>query len=95
MKNNFISKTGLMLKKNSSAILLGMGIASFFSAIITTATQTQKAVKLIEQKEEEKGEKLTKKEVVKHTWKLYLIPIILASVGTGTVIGSKYIDGIC
>lgn len=93
MKNNLISKTGLMLKKNSSAILLGMGIASFFSAIITTATQTQKAVKLIEQKEEEKGEKLTKKEVVKHTWKLYLIPIILASVGTGTIIGSKYIDG--
>lgn len=70
-----------ILDKHSSAILTGISIAGVVATSILSVKGTPKAVKLIEEAEKEKNDKLTKLEVVQTAWKPY-IPAIISGFST-------------
>ncbi len=70
-------RTGV--NKHSPTILMAIGIGSAISATVLAVKATPKALQKIEEAKEEKGEELTKVEVVKAAWK----PYIPAAVSTG------------
>ena len=75
--------------KKLPEILAGTGIACFITSTIAAVAVTPKAVKEIEKKKDIlQVEKLSPKETVKTTWRLYL-PSVLGTIGgTGFIIGS-------
>lgn len=80
---------GKGLNKHKPAILIGMGIAAGATSTILAVKATPDAMESIKIAEEEKGEKLTKMEVVKVTWKHY-IPAITTGITAGVcVIGAN------
>jgi len=81
--NEFRKSVVDVAKRNSSELLLAVEIASGVSAIIFTAIGTVKAVKKVEQKKEELGRDLTKKEIAKEVWPCY-IPVVVSEVAQVT-----------
>lgn len=80
---------GTGINKHKPAILTGMGIAAGVTSTVLAVKATPDAMESIKMAEEEKGEKLTKMEVVKATWKHY-IPAITTGVTAGVcVIGAN------
>lgn len=75
------------LRKNLPAIATAIGIGGFISAGIHAVYVTPKACKLIEQKKEELGRSLTKKEVVEHAWRLYIPSVAIAITSSACIIG--------
>lgn len=77
----FCSKSHLFLKRNSATILTCVGAVGVVATAVTAVKATPKAVRLIEEAEEEKGGELTKLEIVKAAGPVY-IPSILLGVST-------------
>lgn len=78
---------GTGINKHKPAILTGMGIAAGVTSTVLAVKATPDAIESIKMAEEEKGEKLTKMEVVKATWKHY-IPAITTGVTAGVCVVS-------
>lgn len=81
------------LAKNGPTIVLGLGIASMFIGAVLAVYETPKALKDIEdlkeeRKDEEDPEPVTKKDIVKATWKRYVFPLTTEAVGMGLIIQS-------
>lgn len=68
-------------KKNGSTILTCAGAVGVVGTTVLAVKATPKAVELIKMAEEEKGEKLTKTEVIKMAGPAY-IPTVLVGAGT-------------
>ena len=77
-----LHKTKLFFKRNSSTILTCVGAAGVVATTVLAVNATPKAMKLLKKAEEEKQEKLTKKETVMVAAPVY-IPTVL--VGTATI----------
>lgn len=75
--------SSLFIKRNSPTILTCIGASGVVATAILTAKATVKAIDIVKDAEKEKEEKLTKKEIIKETWKAY-IPAV--AVGTGTIL---------
>ena len=73
--------TKVFVKRNSSAILCCAAAAGVVATTVVAVKSTPKAMKLIQEREEEKGEKLTKLEVIKVAGPTY-VPSILLGVST-------------
>lgn len=92
MRNQFVKNLGKIISKNSSVILMGFSLASMAGAVIFAIKDTPKALKLIDEKEEELGvEKLPPKEVIKTTWKVYLPTAASMVISAACAIGSNSI----
>lgn len=65
------------VKKNSAFILTCAGAAGLVATSVMTAKATVKAVRILNEKECEKGGELTKKEVMKATFTTYIPPVIM------------------
>ena len=79
--------------KHSPEILIGIGVTSLVTATVTAVKATPKALNLIEETKREKkhnGEEptLTKREVIKKTWKCYIPSAISVVAGTACIIGA-------
>lgn len=75
--------------KNQSKILTGVGLSGMIFSTYKAITATPKALDLIKAAEKEKGDKLTKTEIVKTVWKPYL-PVVLAELGgAACIIGAQ------
>lgn len=68
-------------KKNGSTILTCAGAVGVVGTTVLAVKATPKALDLIKMAEEEKGEKLTKTEIIKQAGPAY-IPTVLVGVGT-------------
>ncbi len=79
-----------LIKKNSSTILTVLGIAGVIGTTIMTAKATPKAMLLIEEAEKEKGEELSKWELVKTAGPVY-IPTVLMGAATITCVFGVHI----
>lgn len=80
------------LKRNSSTILTCVGAAGVVVTTIMAVKATPKALSLLEDAKEEKGEELTKLEVVKTTAVVY-IPTVISGVATiACIFGSNIIS---
>lgn len=78
------------LRRNSSTILTCVGAFGVVATAVMAVKATPKALTLIDEAEEKKGEKLTKLEVVKVTGKVY-IPTAITGVATIACIFSSNI----
>lgn len=82
------SSAGSWAKENSPHILTAIGLTGMVGAIITAVKATPKAKELIAAAEEEKGEKLKPVEVVKTTWKCYILPGGCFVAGAACIVGA-------
>ena len=82
----------LYLKRNSSTILSIAGAIGIVVTATSVATATTKAVKLLEEATADKGEKLTKTEVVLTTAKVYIPPIIIGASTIACVLGANVLN---
>lgn len=74
-----ISKSGRFVKQNSPTILTIIGAAGVIGSVISAVKATPKAFKLIDEAKEEKGEELTKLEVVKTTAVCYIPTAVICA----------------
>ena len=66
------------VQESSPEILAGLGVVGFIAAVVCTAKAVHEADKDIEEKKEElEVEELPAKEVVKTTWKRFIVPTVL------------------
>jgi hypothetical protein len=79
--NKLLHQTGRYLKRNGSTILTCIGSVGVVATTVMAVKATPKALKLIEEAKEEKGEDLTKLEVVKVAGPVY-IPTVITGVST-------------
>lgn len=75
-----LHKSKLYLKRNASTILTCVSAAGVVSTTYLAVKATPKAIKILEQAEQKKGERLTNSEVV-----VSVVPIYLPSIISGTV----------
>lgn len=80
------------VSKNAPQILAGIGLACGLGATATAIRGTINAVDIVKKKEEEKGEKLTKKEIVKSVWMEYIPTVALSGASVACVVGSVNIS---
>lgn len=76
-----MDKVKLFVKKNAPTILSGLAGAGVVATTVLAVKATPKALALLEEAEEQKGEELTKTEIITVAGKVY-IPTILVGVGT-------------
>lgn len=79
--NKLANQSKLFLSRNASTILTILGGVGVIGTAVLAATATPKALVLVEEAKEEKGEELTKWEVVKAAAPVY-IPAVAAGAGT-------------
>lgn len=79
--NGLLYKSRVFMKRNSSTILTCIGAAGVVTTSVMAVKATPKAMTLIEEAKEEKGEDLTKMEIVRVAYPVY-IPSVLVGVST-------------
>ena len=79
--NNLLHSTGVFLKRNAPTILTSIGGVGVIATSIMAVKATPKAIRLIEEAKEEKGENLTKAEVIRVAGPVY-IPSVITGVAT-------------
>jgi hypothetical protein len=87
-----MEKAGKYISKNSATILTGLGIAGFVATAVYAVEATPDAVEAIEAAEEDKGEALTKPEVVKAAYRSYIPAVAMGTVSTACIVGAHRID---
>lgn len=80
------------LSKKSPEILIGFGVAGMITTTILAVKATPKAIRLIEEAEEEKEDDLTKTEVIKAAWKPYVPAVVTGIVSISCIIGSNSVN---
>lgn len=90
--NNLLRKSKMFCKRNSSTFLTVVGAVGVIATSVMAVKATPKALLLINEEKNTKGGDLTKLEVIKATWPVY-IPAAVTGVATITCIfGSNIID---
>ena len=79
--NGLLRQSQLFIKRHGATILTCMGGAGVIATSIMAVKATPKALRLMEEAEREKGDKLTKLEVVKTTGRVY-VPSAITAIGT-------------
>ena len=85
-----VAKTSIT--KHSPEILTGIGIAGMITTTVLAVKATPKAIRLIEEAKEEKGEDLTKAETVKSCWKAYIPAAATCIASTACLIGASSVS---
>lgn len=87
-----LSKSGLFLRRNASTILTIGGAAGVVATSITAVKATPKALRLVEEAREEKGEELTKFEKVKVAGPAYIPSILLGASTIACIFGANILN---
>lgn len=86
------SKAGLYLKQNASTILTCVGAAGVVGTTVTAVKATPKAIRLLEEAKDEKGEDLTKLEVVKVAGPAYIPSVLLGASTIACIFGANTLN---
>lgn len=89
---NLLTVSKRFVKKNSSTILTCVGAVGVVGTAVMAVKATPKAMELIEQAEEEKGEELTKWEVVQVAGPTYIPSILLGTVTITSIFGANLLS---
>ena len=89
---NLLSRSRLFLNRNASAILTCLGGAGVVATSVMAVKATPKALKLLEQAEEEKGEKLTKTEAVLAAGPVYIPAIVTGATTIACIFGANVLN---
>lgn len=82
----------IFLKKHSSTILTCLGAVGVVATAVTAVKETPKAIKLLEEAEQDKGEELTKIEKAKTVASVYIPSVIIGAATISCIFGSNYIN---
>lgn len=85
-------KSNLFLKKNSATILTVAAAAGVITTSVLSAKAAIKASRVLEHKEEEKGEKLTFKETISAVWTIYIPPVVAGMSTIACVFGANILN---
>ena len=85
-----VAKTSIT--KHSPEILTGIGIAGMITTTVLAVKATPKAIRLIEEAKEEKGEDLTRTETVKTCWRAYIPAAATCVASTACLIGASSVN---
>lgn len=88
------------LKTNSTTILTGMAVAGVISAVVMAVKATPKAIKLMEDDESDRAEKLINPGEIKSTpidyirvcWKVYLPSALMTGLSITCIVGAQAIN---
>lgn len=80
------------LKRNSSTILTCLGVVGLVATSVAAVKATPKAMKLLEQAEEEKGETLTNLEKVKVAGPVYIPAVAIGTASIVCMFGSNVLN---
>lgn len=86
------SKAGGYLRRNSSTILTWVSAIGVIGTAVLAAQATTKAVKLMEEAKEEKGEELTTLEKVKATAPAYIPTVVVGASTIACVFGANVLN---
>ena len=79
-------------KKNSATILTITGMVGVVATSILTAKAAVKAFKIIEEAEQEKGEKLTVRESVETVWTVFVPPVVAGASTIACIFGANILN---
>jgi hypothetical protein len=80
------------LLKHEPEILMSMGIAGLVFSTLWGVRATVKATKIVEDKKANSSTKVTNKDIVKMTWKLYIPVVVSAAVSIPCIIASNKVS---
>lgn len=89
---NIINNTKNFLSKHSPEILVGIGVTGMVTSTVLAVKATPKAILLLEQAKEEKGDILTPIETVKAAWKPYIPAALLSVASISCIIGASAVN---
>lgn len=81
----------LFARKHSPEILTGLGVIGLIATTVTAVRETPKALELIEENKDENGH-ISKKDVVKVSWKQYVPSVLIGTVSIACIVGSNKIS---
>lgn len=90
--NSLLSKSQTFLKRNSSTILTCIGAAGVIVTTVAAVKATPKAMMLLEEAKEEKGEELTKLEVIKTAAPAYIPTAVLGVSTLACIFGANVLS---
>lgn len=90
--NSLLSKSQVFLKRNSATILTCVGAAGVIATTVTAVKATPKALALLENAKEEKGEELTKLELVKIAGPTYIPSVVLGTATLACIFGANVLN---
>ena len=88
----FVQSTKMTLSKHSPEILTGIGITGMLTTTVLAVQATPKALRLIEDAQDEKGEELTVPETVKVCWKCYIPSAVSGTFSIACLIGASSVN---
>ena len=88
--NKFVQVSKLFLKRNSATILTCVGAVGVVATAVLTAKATPKAMALLEEDKEEKGDDLT--EIVKVATPVYVRPVIIGAATVTCIFGANILN---
>ena len=88
----FIYRAGGFVKRNSATILTGIGAAGVIATAVTAGFGAIKASKLIAETREEKGEELTKLEIVCAVAPAYIPPVVIGISTIACIFGANALN---
>lgn len=90
--NSLLSKSQVFLKRNSATILTCVGAAGVIATTVTAVKATPKALMLLENAKEVKGEDLTKLETIKIAGPAYIPSIVLGVSTLACIFGANVLN---
>lgn len=90
--NSLLTKSQMFLKRNSATILTCVGAAGVIATTVTAVKATPKAVALLDEAKKEKGEDLTKLEVVKIAGPAYIPTAVLGLSTLACIFGANVLS---
>ena len=87
-----MNKTQYFLKKHSSTILTVIGAGGVVATSVLAVKATPKAMLLLEEAKNVKGDELTPVEVVKAAWKPYVPAVIVGTSTIACIFGINYLS---
>lgn len=90
--NSLLNKSQVFLKRNSATMLTVVGAAGVIATTVTAVKATPKALLLLENAEEIKGEELTKLEKVKIAGPAYIPSVALGTATLACIFGANMLN---
>lgn len=90
--NKLLHKSQLFLNRNASTILTCLGSAGVIATSVLAVKSTPKALRLLEEAKKEKGEELTKLEVVKTAAPVYIPSVVMGASTIACIFGANILN---
>ena len=90
--NKVLSVSGRFLRRNSATVLTVVGAVGVVATAVTAVQATPKAIRLLEEAREEKGEELTKFEKVRVAGPAYIPSILLGASTIACIFGANILN---